>query len=164
MQLALLYFNSIMGPEIFFSYPDPVLEKISKKLLGFFDLDMTDQYFEVSLVEEDLKLINLYFELTSCWARGNKEMVMFSVITDKNHKSELFYDILKDYSYKIVSTVNIYKGFYTKGFLKEEDPEIDSKKEELHNIIVDCYNHLEDKLKSKIENEKIVKKFKKFEW
>ena len=164
MQLALLYFNSIMGPEIFYSYPDPVLEKISKKMLGFFDLDMTDQFFEVSLIEEDLKLTNLYFEITSCWARGNKEMVMLSVITDKSHKSELFYEILKDYSYKIVSTVNIYKGFYTRGFLKEKDPEIDSKKEELHEIIIECYNDLEDKLKSKIENEKIVKKFKKFEW
>ncbi|MFX1574402.1 MAG: hypothetical protein ACFFB0_16805 [Promethearchaeota archaeon] len=164
MQLALLYFNSIMGPEIFFSYPDPILEKISKKILGFFDLDMTDQFFEVSLVEEDLKLTNLYFEITSCWARGKKEMVMLSVISDKNYKSELFYDALKDYSYKIVSTVNIYKAFYTKGFLKEEDAEIDSKKEELHNIIIDCYNHLEDKLKSKLDSEKIVKKFKKFEW
>ncbi|MFX1311164.1 MAG: hypothetical protein ACFFHD_00940 [Promethearchaeota archaeon] len=164
MQLVLLYFNSILGPEIFYSYPDPIIEKVKKNMSGFFDLDMTDQFFEVSLVEEELKLTNLYFEITSSWARGHKEMLMLSVITDKNHKSDLFFDILKDYSYKIVSTANMYKAFYTKDFLNKEDPEIDSKKEELHNILIDCYNHLEAKLKSKVENEKIVKKFKKFKW
>ncbi|UCD02401.1 MAG: hypothetical protein JSV23_05155 [Promethearchaeota archaeon] len=164
MKLTLLYFNPIIGPEIFFSYPGSISEKISKKMLGFFDLDMSDSFFEVSLIEEDLKLTNLYFEITSCWARGSKEMLMLSVITEKKYKSELFYDALKEYSLKIMAVVNIYKAFYTRGLLKEEDSEIDLKMQELHTLLIECYNHLGNRLKDNIENEKIIKKFKKFEW
>ncbi len=164
MQLALLYFNTIVGPEIFYSHPGSVLEKIGKKMLGFFDLDMSDKFFEVLLIEEDLKITNLYFEVTSCWARGNKEMLMLSIITDKNFKNEILYDTLKDYTIKIMSIVNLYKAFYPNGLLKENDPEIELKLKELHEILLDCYETLKEKLKGKIENEKIVKKFKKFEW
>ncbi|MFX0003100.1 MAG: hypothetical protein ACFFAA_05480 [Promethearchaeota archaeon] len=164
MKLALLYFNTITGPEIYFSHPGSIIEKVSKKILGFFDLDMTDKFFEVSLVEEDLKLINLYFEITSCWARGNKEMLMLTVITDKNHRSEVFYDILKDYSLKIMSAVNLYKAFYLKGYLKENDQEIETKINELHTILLECYKQLEERLHINVEEGKIIKKFKKFEW
>ncbi len=164
MQIALLYFNTVVGPEIYFSHPGSILEKIGRKMLSFFDLDMSDKFFEVSLIEEDLKLTNLYFEITSCWARGNKEMLMLSVITDKNFKSELLYDTLKNYSIKMMSIVNLYKAFYTKGYLKEDDPEIDLKVEELHEILLECYNNLGERLKDKIIDEKIIRKFKKFEW
>ena len=164
MQLALLYFNTIVGPEIYFSHPGSILEKVGRKMLGFFDLDMSDKFFEVSLIEEDLKMTNLYFEITSCWARGNREMLMLSVITDKNFNSEFCYDTLKDYSFKIMSIVNLYKAFYTKGYLKEDDPEIDLKVKELYQILLKCYDELGVNLKEKIEDEKIIKKFKKFEW
>lgn len=164
MQLALLYFNTVIGPEIYFSHPGSILEKLGKKMLGFFDLDMSDKFFEVSLIEDDIKFTNLYFEITSCWARGNIEMLMLSVITDKNYKSELFYDTLKDYSIKIMSIVNLYKAFYTKGYIKENDPEIDLKSRELHEILVECYENLGDRLKDRIGDEKIIKKFKKFKW
>ncbi|MFX0039341.1 MAG: hypothetical protein ACFFCY_07005 [Promethearchaeota archaeon] len=164
MKLALLYFNTITGPEIYFSHPGSIIEKVSKKILSFFDLDMSDQFFEISLIEEDLKLINLYFEITSCWARGNKEMLMLTVITDKNHKSEVYYDILKEYSIKIMSAVNLYKAFYLKGYLKENDPEIETKIEELYTILLECYKQLEERLHINVEEGKIIKKFKKFEW
>ena len=164
MQLALLYFNTIVGPEIYFSHPGSVLEKIGRKMLGFFDLDMSDKFFEVSLIEEDLKITNLYFEITSCWARGNKEMLMISVISDKNLKSELLYDTMKDYSIKIMSIVNLYKAFYTKGYLNENDLEIEQKTKEFYEILLECYNDLRERLKEKIDDEKIIKKFKKFEW
>ncbi|MFW9968668.1 MAG: hypothetical protein ACFFDF_00610 [Candidatus Odinarchaeota archaeon] len=164
MKLALLYFNTITGPEIYFSHPGSIIEKVSKKILGFFDLDMSDKFFEVSLIEEELKLTNLYFEITSCWARGNKEMLMLSVIIDKNHKSEVFYDILKEYSLKIMAVVNLYKAFYQKGYLKENDPEVDLKVQELNTILLECYDQLGERLKVNVEEEKIIKKFKKFEW
>ncbi len=164
MKLALLYFNTVIGPEIYFSHPGSILEKVGRKMLGFFDLDMSDKFFEVSLIEEDLKITNLYFEITSCWARGNKEMLMLSVITDKNFRNELLYDIMKDYSNKIMSIVNLYKAFYTKGYLKENDPEIDEKVTELYEILLEFYDSLGERLKEKIDDEKIIKKFKKFKW
>ena len=164
MKLALLYFNTVIGPEIYFSHPGSILEKVGKKMLGFFDLDMSDKFFEVSLIEEDLKITNLYFEITSCWARGNKEMLMLSVITEKNFRNELLYDTMKDYTIKIKSMVNIYKAFYPNGFLKENDPEIDLKVKELHKILLECYNDLGKKLKDTVDDQKIIKKFKKFKW
>ena len=164
MKLALLYFNTVIGPEIWFSHPGSIFEKVGKKMLGFFDLDMSDKFFEVSLIEEDLKITNLYFEITSCWARGNKEMLMLSVITEKDFRNELLYDSMKDYSTKIMSMVNIYKAFYPNGFLKENDPEIDLKVKELHEILLECYKSLEERSKDKIDDEKIIKKFKKFKW
>ncbi|MFX1489688.1 MAG: hypothetical protein ACFFBI_11100 [Promethearchaeota archaeon] len=164
MKLALLYFNPVIGPEIYFSHPGSILEKVGKKMVGFFDLDMSDKFFEVSLIEEELKITNLYFEITSCWARGNKEMLMLSVITDKNFKNELLYDTMKEYSTKIMSIVNMYKAFYSKGYLKENDPEIDLKIQELHKILLECYYNLGESLKDAVDEEKIIKKFKKFKW
>jgi len=164
MKLALLYFNTVIGPEIYFSHPGSILEKVGKKMLGFFDLDMSDKFFEVSLIEEDLKITNLYFEITSCWARGNKEMLMLSVITEKDFRNELLYDTMKDYTTKIKTIVNIYKAFYPNGFLKENDPEIDLKVKELHKILLECYNDLGKKLKDTVDDQKIIKKFKKFKW
>ena len=164
MKLALLYFNTVIGPEIYFSHPGSILEKVGRKMLGFFDLDMSDKFFEVLLIEEDLKITNLYFEITSCWARGNKEMLMLSVITEKDVRNELLYDTMKDYTTKIMSIVNAYKAFYPKGYLKENDPEIDLKVKGLHKILLECYESLEERLKDKIDDEKIIKKFKKFKW
>ena len=164
MQLVLMYFDTVMGPIIFFSHPGSVLERVSKKMEGFFDLDMSDNFFEVSLIEENLKLTNLFFEITSCWARGNVEMVMLSIISEKDYSTELSYEILKDYSSKIMAKVNIYKAFYTRGFMTKNDSEIDQKNGELNALLEECYNHINNKLSNKIQAEKIVKKFKKFEW
>ncbi len=97
MQLVLMYFDTVMGPEIWFSYPDSVLERVSKKMEGFFDLDMRDNFFEVSLIEENIKITNLFFEIPSSWARGNVEMLMLSIVSGKDYSRELSYKVLKDY-------------------------------------------------------------------
>ena len=164
MQLVLMYFDTVMGPEIWFSYPDSVLERVSKKMEGFFDLDMRDNFFEVSLIEENIKITNLFFEIPSSWARGNVEMLMLSIVSGKDYSSELSYKVLKDYSFKIMSLANAYKAFYTRVFIDKKDHEINLKKEELQTLLIECYNHLEKNLKNEIGDEKIIKKFKKFKW
>ena len=164
MILALLYFHPIRGPEVFFSHPEEVPDKIKSQMKGFFDLDMSDKFFEVTLIEEDIKITNLYFEITSCFARGNVEMVMLSVISDKEYQSQLFYETLRHYSNVVASTVNMYKAFYSTGFLKENDEEIEPKGEELDKILKECYVNLEESVKKKVEGGPIVEKFKKFKW
>ncbi len=164
MLLALLYFHPIRGPEVFFSHPDAVPDKIKGQMKGFFDLEMSDKFFEVTLIEEDTKITNLYFEITSCWARGNFEMAMLSVISDRNIMSELFYETLRDYSNRIASAINIYKAFYTGGFMKENDEEIKKKGEELDKILKECYASLQESVKKKVTGGPIVEKFKKFKW
>jgi len=164
MILSLLYFHPIKGPMVFFEYPEKVPDKIKNKMRGFFDLDMSDKFFEVSLIEENTKITNLYFEVTSCWARGNFEMAMLSVITDLAYQSELFHEILKEYSNKISSTLNMYKAFYTKGFLDENDHEIKKRREDLDSILNECYSKVVETAKKKVVGGPIVEKFKKFKW
>ena len=163
MNLILLYFHPIRGPEVFFS-TEKVPDKIKAQMKGFFDLEMSDKFFEVTLIEEDTKIVNLYFEITSCWARGNYEMAMLSVISDRNIQSELFYETLRDYSNRIASAINIYKAFYTGGFMKENDEEIAKKGVELDKLLKECYSNLEESLKKKVAGGPIVEKFKKFKW
>ena len=164
MILALLYFHPIRGPEVFFSHPEKVPDEIQNQMKGFFDLEMSDKFFEGTLVEEDTKITNLYFEITSCWARGNFEMAMLSVISDKSFQSQLFYETLRHYSNIIASTVNIYKAFYTGGFLNKNDEEIATKGEELNKILEQSYGDLEESVKKKVPGGPIVEKFKKFKW
>jgi len=164
MQLALMYFDTVIGPEVFFSYPTSVIDGVRRKMEGFFDLDMRNNFFEVSLIEENIKITNLSFEIPSSWARGKVEMVMISIISEKDYISELSYKVLKEYSFKIMSLANVYKAFYTRGYLNINDNETDLKKEELETLLIECYNHLEEKLKNYRGDEKIIKKFKKFKW
>ena len=145
MQLVLMYFDTVIGPVSFFSYPGSVLERVSKKMEGFFNLDMKDNFFEVSLNEENLKLTSLVFKILSNWGRGSFEMIMLSIISEKDYNTEFSYDILKKYSSKIKSKVNIYKAFYMRGFMTKNDSEIGEKNQELLSILRECYNTLKNK-------------------
>ena len=145
MQLVLMYFDTVIGPVSFFSYPGSVLERVSKKMEGFFNLDMKDNFFEVSLNEENLKLTSLFFKILSNWGRGSFEMIMLSIISEKDYSTEFFYNILKKYSSKIKSKVNIYKAFYMRGFMTKNDSEIGEKNQELLSILRECYNTLKNK-------------------
>ncbi|KKN40236.1 hypothetical protein LCGC14_0735480 [marine sediment metagenome] len=145
MQLVLMYFDTVIGPVSFFSYPGSVLERVSKKMEGFFNLDMKENFFEVSLNEENLKLTSLVFKILSNWGRGSFEMIMLSIISEKDYNTEFSYDILKKYSSKIKSKVNIYKAFYMRGFMTKNDSEIGEKNQELLSILRECYNTLKNK-------------------
>ncbi len=145
MQLVLMYFDTVIGPVSFFSYPGSVLERVSKKMEGFFNLDMKDNFFEVSLNEENLKLTSHFFKILSNWGRGSFEMIMLSIISEKDYSTEFFYDILKKFSSKIKSKVNIYKAFYMRGFMTKNDSEIGEKNQELLSILRECYNTLKNK-------------------
>ncbi len=140
-----MYFDTVIGPVSFFSYPGSVLERVSKKMEGFFNLDMKDNFFEVSLNEENLKLTSLIFKVLSNWGRGSFEMIMLSIISEKDYNTEFSYDILKKYSSKIKSKVNIYKAFYMRGFMTKNDSEIGEKNQELLSILRECYNTLKNK-------------------
>ena len=77
MHLVLTFFHRVKGPEILISYPDAKLEEdIIEKLIRFFDLEINETFFEIVLINKKKKIINLYFEIPSDWARGKKELAM----------------------------------------------------------------------------------------
>ena len=151
MHLVLTYFHQVIGPSIFLSFPDAKLEQdIINKLMRFFDLDINETFFEIVLINKKKKIINLYVEIPSEWARGKKEMVMLSLIMKKEYLSELVYTFLVEASHKILKTENVYKAFYMEEDLHNSDLEIDATYEAIKRILLDCLTGLIKRLETNL--------------
>ena len=150
MNLILTVFDAIRGPITYINIPEQISnDEILKKINGFLNLDLGKGFFVINLVEENLKTFNFYFEIHSEWARGGHEMCMLSILTDKNYKDALFFDLLKEI-YENISTIeNIFKGFY-KNYESREDFEIEVKYKELKTILVEIYERINETIKSTI--------------
>lgn len=157
--LVLTHFNQIMGPEIIYSFPEDVPEELGNKMKRYFDINTDDTFFEINLVKENLILVNLYFEIPSQTARGGAEMTMLSVITDKDHRSEQFHDILRNCSSRIIETSDMYKCFYNECGEERED-----KRDCLKSYLMECMDSLRREITPNESKKKIVKKFKKLSW
>ncbi len=162
MHLLLMYFNSLKGPEVLYSVPDDLPKPIKKKMQKFFDIDIQNNFFEITILKENIKIISMVMEIPSMWARGHVETAMLSIIAEQELKSELFQDGLKNYTQKLLAVENLYKGFYL-GEKSRNDPEIETKYKELTSLLSECYDHLQSVLNGN-GNAQIVKNFQKFKW
>ncbi|MFX1239013.1 MAG: hypothetical protein ACFFAS_10525 [Promethearchaeota archaeon] len=150
MHLVLLYFDRIKGPNIYLSFPEVQLEQdIINKLMKFFDLDINETFFEIVLINRKRRILNLYFEIPSEWARGKVEMAMLSLIMKIEYDSRLTWSFLIDASHKIISTPNIYKAFYKYDDFRENDIEIDVSYETIKNILFECLGGLIKRMERK---------------
>jgi hypothetical protein len=134
------------------SYPEIELEQdIIEKLTKFFDLEINETFFEIVLINKHKKIINLFFEIPSEWSRGKKELAMLSLIMDEKYLSRLVYSFLVDAVQKIISTENIFKGFYKNDFFRDrgKDIEIDLKYQSIKEILYFCLSTLIERLKLK---------------
>ncbi len=158
MHLVLTYFDRLKGPSIFLSFPDAKIEEdIIYKLIKFFDLEINETFFEIVLINKKKKIINLYIEIPSEWARGGKEMVMLSLIMKKEYKSELVYAFIVETSHQILKTKNVYKAFYTNDDHYNDNIEVYLAHEQIRIILFDCLSSLISRLESKL-NKKIKKR------
>ncbi|MFX1445623.1 MAG: hypothetical protein ACFFHV_19580, partial [Promethearchaeota archaeon] len=147
MHLVLTFFHTVKGPEILMSYPDVELEEdIIEKLIRFFDLEINETFFEIILINKKKRIINLYFEVISEWARGKRELAMLSLIMKEKYESRLIYSFLVDTVQKIRSTEKIFKAFYKNNDFHDNDIEIDLGYEAIKRILFDCLNSLIDRL------------------
>ncbi|TFG30284.1 MAG: hypothetical protein EU532_01475 [Promethearchaeota archaeon] len=150
MHLVLTYFHNVKGPEILISYPDAKLEEdIIEKLIRFFDLEVNETFFEIILINKKKRIINLYFEITSEWARGKKELAMLSLIMKDKYESRLIYSFLVDAVHKIISYDGIFKAFYKNNDF-HSSIEIDLAYEVIKKILFDCLNSLIGRLNSTV--------------
>jgi len=159
-----MHFNSLFGPEVFFAFPEEVPDNIRNKIQKIFDLEVLDQFFEITIKKENIKITNMYLEIPSNWARGGVEMIMLSVLTADNVDNTLFHSILSDFTQKIKSNPNIFKCFYEKDKAHCDDNEIITKREELREITSECFENLKETTKPDYEGKPIIKKFKKLSW
>ena len=145
MQLVLTYFHRIKGPSIFLSFPQnnaKLEEDIVHKLMKFFDLDINETFFEIVLINKKKRILNLYFEIPSDWARGNIEMAMLSLIMKIEFNSRLTWSFLVQASHKIISTPAIFKAFYKDDDFHDNDIEIDIAFETIKILLFDCLSGL----------------------
>ena len=151
MHLVLTYFHKIRGPEILMSYPDEKLEEdIIEKLMRFFDLQINETFFEIILINKHKRIINLYFEIPSEYARGKIELAMLSLIMKEEYDSRLIYSFLIDTVQKIIRTEKIFKAFYKNDDFYDNDIEIDISYETIKKILFNCLSSLINRLESKI--------------
>lgn len=119
-----------------------------------------EEFFTQSF--EDLKLLNYYFQIPSGWARGSKEMVMLSIIIYQEISTEIeeiISTLCKNYSKKMQSTMEIFKGFYIKELNNYEEE--DKESIEKHEILIkervrDLYWEIFEESRKKTEEEKIT--------
>ncbi len=147
MHLVLTFFHRVQGPSIYLSYPDAKLEEdIINRLLKFFDLDINETFFEIILINRKKRILNLYFELPSEWARGKKEMVMLSLIMKIEFNSKLTWTFLVETSHKIISTPALFKAFYKDDDFHDNDIEIDMAYEVIKYLLFDGLSGLIERM------------------
>lgn len=115
--VALSFFNRKMGSLVFYTYPEGIFEEgISIQIANIIDQAFKEGFFvhQSSTVSSSL---NYYFEIPSEWARGNKEMLMISVILDKSTNQlleESIQEFCTDFASQLKNTEGLFKALYMK--------------------------------------------------
>jgi len=158
--VALSYFHRKIGPLVFYSYPKNTLEKeLSLKIANIMDQQFSEGFFTHSF--ENLKSMNYYFEIHSDWARGNKEMLMVSIILDQQITLEVEGKIsilCNEFSEQLQSNEEIFTAFYLNDInnFDEDDQENIVKNESLIKLWVNnLYWNIIEFTREKTEEEKI---------
>lgn len=159
--VALSYFHRKIGPLVFTSYPEGMLEEqLSIRIANIMDQTFNEGFFTHSF--EDLHSMNYYFEIHSDWARGSKEMLMISIIFDHLPTSEMDQNVLtlcNEFSEKLTSNEEIYTAFYINDLnnYEEKDREKIIKNDSLIKLWVrELYWAIIEDTREKTEEEKIA--------
>ena len=121
VSVALSYFHRKTGPSVFYSYPlelDILDKNLSKQIANL--MNQSISYGVKTYSFKKLRAMNFYFEILSDWARGNKEMLMVSVILDSSdpskYKTSEITDkisaLLVEFTEKFKSDDSIFTAFY----------------------------------------------------
>jgi hypothetical protein len=110
---------------------------------------------------ENLKSLNYYFEIHSDWARGNTEMLMFSVILEEQITSvndQIIENLCTDFSKRLQSNEEIFMGFYIneKEYHKEHVELILKNNALIKAGVKNLYRAVMEETREKTEEEKIA--------
>jgi PAS domain S-box-containing protein/small GTP-binding protein len=135
--LILSHFNNWYGPKIFLKAPES-MEDIDLESIP----DLMDLY-EVGFFAhsfKELKSVNLLFEISSEYGRGNRELLLISILTDKSNEINLnlSQDILERFSQELKGIKNAYKAFYLDSDVYEGSK---TKYEEIKKLFFTFYEY-----------------------
>jgi len=155
--VSLTIFKRRSGPHMFYSFPENALNNIEKESIV---VNMIQSSKERFLVNQSsiISSLNYYFELHSDWARGDKEMLMISVILDqKNNQAieEIIQALCIDFESNLSITKDIFKALYINdlnSYSDEEQLNIKRINQDLKAVIKEFYNKL-----NIVQNQKNVK-------
>ncbi len=114
MAVAISYFHRKIGPLVWYSYPEEALNDEEKGHLA----DIMDQAYEEGFFMHKfgtLTSLNYYFEIPSEWARGNKELLMISLVLDSTPQVGVEKPIqswAESFANRLKDKKEIYKAFY----------------------------------------------------
>ena len=113
--IILSFFARKKGPTIFHNYPVKALTNTERMdIIQNMDQAYKKEFF-VLQSNTIPSSINYYFEIHSEWARGNKEMLLISLIINKPITpllEELFQPICKDFATQLKNERNTFKALY----------------------------------------------------
>ncbi len=136
MHIALLYFDTFLGPEVLLSVPGVLDKKVVTAVMKLMDTSAKGELYEYSLLAEHVKIIHHPFEIPSSWARGQVETIMIAVIVDENLKADIFKEPLLRFAKALIANPNSYLAFYPRKL--DENPEVKAMHSEVHAILEKC--------------------------
>ncbi len=125
------------------SAPVKLPPKVRTEIAKLIDLQTTEELFTYGF--ENYASANLYFEIPSDWARGNRELLCLSILLHSG-KPELFKETLIGGAQRLKAIPNLFKAFHVK--TKGPDPEIQQKQlklKELLKTLCQEINHAREK-------------------
>jgi hypothetical protein len=148
--LVLSYFDNKIGPTISHAFnlegisaPVKLPPNIRTEIVKLIDMQTTEEFFTYGF--ENYASANLYFEIHSDWARGNRELLCLSILLHFG-KPELFKETLIGGAQRLKAIPNLFKAFHGKP--KDPDPEIQQKQLELKELLTTLcqeINHAREK-------------------
>ncbi|TFG24886.1 MAG: hypothetical protein EU529_02645 [Promethearchaeota archaeon] len=159
--VALSYFHRKIGPLVFYSYPESILDNdLSVRIANIMDQTFNEGFFTHSF--ENLNSMNYYFEIHSDWARGNKEMLMISIIFKQQTFPEMEQNVSalsKEFSERLQENDEIFTAFYINDLNNFEENDRDSIIKNYSLILLwvkELYWQTMEETREKTEEEKIA--------
>jgi hypothetical protein len=123
--VILSYFRRKIGPIAFYVYPEDVFTEKEKEIAS--DIMKTASEGKFFTYQTDyFSSINYYFEIKSSWARGNKEMLLLTIVLNTQINEVIEYKMEKfcqEFEKKVIETENIFKGIYLDEIERLEEKE-----------------------------------------
>ena len=141
--VVLSYFHPVFGPTVILEAPKIFSKKQTDNAAKLIDTSFENGYFIYKFA--DLISTNYFFEVPSPWARGNKEMILISIIFDAENEANLsvYETPLSEFVTKFSSVEDVYQCFYRNDIkkLKFKDSII-AKFQEVQTLVEDLYRVL----------------------
>ncbi len=144
--VILSFFQRNTGPVIWDAFPNDIPEREKSNIVAVMAHTAKEGFYihQTSAISS----LNYYFEIPSEWARGNKEMLMVSVILDRiidDSVEKTVKTLLTSFVSKLKESDNLYKALYVKDldkYSEEQQSDILKISENLRSILKETYQKI----------------------